>query len=99
MGGGGVVWAEIEREARRQECVQPKSLSRFDLKQHLECYREQIVPQSFESLSRYFDVRLVCVLLLQIELTSSHELVRFDGTLTLTSACKHVVGVEVLHCE
>ncbi len=23
----------------------------------------------------------------------------FDGTLTLTSACKHVVGVEVLNCE
>ncbi len=29
----------------------------------------------------------------------SSEPVRFDGTLTLTSACKHVVSVEVLHCE
>ncbi len=80
-------------QVRRQECVRPKSLSRFDLKQHhaerslydIKAPRElqRADGSAFFRISQYFDVkrRSVCTLLLQIEYTSSHEPVRFDGTL------------------
>ncbi len=116
------LWAERETklQARRQECVWPKSLSRFDLKQHRaedrcmtskhrESYREQMELHAFE-----IQITLAvlwchthtarsarcCFKSNTPHLTSwSSEPVHFASTLMLTSACKHVVSVEVIHCE
>ncbi len=62
---------------------------------HRESYREQMALRAF--------VSLVCAKLPQIEHTSPRltlrETVPFDGTLTLTLACKYVIVMEVRHCE
>ncbi len=102
--GVGGLGGERERErekvqARRQECVRPKSLSRFDLKQ-------QCAERSLYDIKAPRELQRADGSTLRNSnhsrgtlMSSSTEPVRFDSTLTLSSACKHVVGVEVLHCE
>ncbi len=81
----GGVWAERERERQETDKLIDRSVfsqspflsnaqtDRCMTSKHRESYREQMAPHAFESLSRNFDVWSVCVVLLQIEHTSSHS--------------------------
>ncbi len=89
LNGGGVLWRERGEIASSQTVVCSTKVPFSAMRGPIPVWHQSTV----------FDVRLVFAELPQIKHTSSHSWSILMAHLCSQSAFKHVVGVEVLHCE